>query len=160
MVHFDNTGFDNYGIPSTNTYPLHIQALNVDVKLTYPSTQRRFAQPRVAAIVIAILIETKLNLASGGFSLDNGTCFPSVEHVNGEAVDLEYYPNTANMNVNINEAIIDRFTKYQFTDIIIGLPKDNPIFDQFESTSNGIKIKQRGDHDTHLHCGKLKPVKK
>jgi hypothetical protein len=120
MVFFDNTNFDNNGNPDTSfTHPIQIQYPDagnptVNIHWDYSGSQRRYANPAIAAALIAIMIEVNVNFVSMGASFIDGTAFPSQTHANGEAIDIAY------QSTDISQRIINGMIKYGFKEIIVG----------------------------------------
>ncbi|HTJ49599.1 MAG TPA: hypothetical protein VL443_09115 [Cyclobacteriaceae bacterium] len=138
VVHFDLNTVMN-GVHNA----LVINYNNQTVHFTYTATQRRYARAEVAAAVIGVLIEVGVDQQCGGFSFVDGTCFPSISHVNGNAVDFAYHTdNTTNQN------IIDAMDKYGFGQIIIGTAA------RFNSLT-GASLRE-ADHNSHIHGGSLR----
>ena len=59
---------------------------NLGIRFLYSNTQRRYANPGLAASLLGALIDIDDEITSTGFSFADGTCYPSAEHVNGEAL--------------------------------------------------------------------------
>lgn len=104
-----------------NTYvgPNAVTAMNyerggVRIKFNFQHTRRRWANPDVFGAVLgalAMLYEKypALTMVTAGFAFEDGSCYPSKEHVNGEAMDSNYFGNHAQ-----NQYFIDLLFHYGF----------------------------------------------
>lgn len=71
-----------------------VVALAID--FTYVNTLRLYARPGLAAAVIGALIQINHPIICQGFAFADASCYPSAEHVNGEALDTNYNFTLAN----------------------------------------------------------------
>ena len=72
--------------------PDSINKKNIDKSVIYSFTKttRRYCGPEHFACFIGALAETGLILKSGGACEEDGTCYPSVSHINGQSIDTSY----------------------------------------------------------------------
>lgn len=114
-------------------------ALNID--FNFHQTERFYSNPLIAASFIGVLAEVDFNVESVGFAYADSTCFPSVEHVNGNAADTRY------QNQNDDQLYIDTAYRYGFGEIIRG--------DFGYQTQLVWPAGYGSGHDTHIHAGEL-----
>lgn len=79
------------------------------IDLTYVNTLRHYARPELAAAVIGALVQINHPIICQGFAYADASCYPSAEHVNGEAMDTNYNFTMAN-----DVAFIDALNQYGF----------------------------------------------
>ena len=120
---------------------LNKNAGNKSIIYSFTKTARRFCGPEHFAAFIGALAEDGYTIKSGGACEKDGTCYPSVSHVNGQSVDTSYLNNTE------EQKFINAMHKFGFKEQLRGKSKK-----AFTHTSNGGKL-----HNNHLHSGKLKP---
>jgi hypothetical protein len=136
MVLFDQTLIDNAN----------------NLAFEYYQSRRYYAAPELAAAALGAFIEVGslgFTLQSTGCSLADGSCHPSLEHVNGEAIDIRYREGNGG-NITQDIAIIIAFRKFGFGKRKIGI---NSVFDPlapYDSDHGRDTL-----HNTHLHCGVL-----
>jgi hypothetical protein len=119
---------------------------DVRILFDFQHTRRRYANPKLFAAVlgaIAKLYETKplLTLVTEGFAFEEASCYPSVSHVNGAAIDTDYFTNTAD-----TQKFIDAMIYYGFTRFLIGVGMT------FTGPA-GVTFTPDSHHQTHLHSG-------
>ncbi|MGZ5441968.1 MAG: hypothetical protein ACXW5U_16350 [Thermoanaerobaculia bacterium] len=95
LVHFDRN--------------LVIAAPSLAIDLTYVNTLRHYARPDLAAAVIGALVQIAHPIICQGFAYADASCYPSAEHVNGEALDTNYNFTLAN-----DVAFINALNRYGF----------------------------------------------
>lgn len=119
--------------------PNEINLQSINVNYSFSNTQRRFTSPDVLAGFIGALAENKLKLTTTGSCFSEGSCFPSVEHVNGKSVDTLYLDD-------VNEQkFINAMKKFGFDKQITG--RDKKKFNNAIQETNGDL------HNSHLHSG-------
>ncbi|MEL6534300.1 MAG: hypothetical protein AAFQ98_02750 [Bacteroidota bacterium] len=137
--------------------------LNGNDAMTYSGTLRLYANPVLAAAVIGALHETDQVIESGGFAFADGSCFPSANHVNGEAFDSDYLPDVDN-----ERNFIRRLHCWGFRRIIIGETtiQINGVTQNYRGTSgaeprlitglptNTLTVDSNQGHKDHLHTEK------
>ncbi|QXP54514.1 hypothetical protein H0I25_10480 [Cellulophaga sp. HaHa_2_95] len=90
---------------------------------------------------MALVEKTGLTLKSGGACEKDGTCNPSVSHINGQSIDTSY------LNDTDEQKFINAMHDYGFDTQLRGKEKK-----EFTHTDDGGKF-----HNNHLHSGKLNP---
>jgi hypothetical protein len=146
IVHFDADSVDNDNAGTV-------------IQFSYSGTLRQYFKPEVAAAFIGALIDIgALGVSSGGCCFKDGTCFPSVSHVNGNAVDTGYKilpflqtnPNATQAQKDVvlaqDQQIIDAMAKFGFDTIYKGQSST------FDTLTTAIEWP---DHNKHLHSGNL-----
>jgi hypothetical protein len=119
--------------------PNELNLEKVHVKYDFSKTHRRFTNPDAFAGFIGALAENNLKLTTTGSCFVEGSCFPSVEHVNGGSIDTLYLDDSN------EQKFINAMNKFGFNKQITG--KNKKIFE------NAIKEKSGTLHDSHLHSG-------
>ncbi|MFL0086028.1 hypothetical protein V2754_09320, partial [Tenacibaculum maritimum] len=108
---------------------------------SFTKTTRRYCGPEHFACFVGALAETGLTLKSGGACEEDGTCYPSVSHINGQSIDTSY------LNDKDEQKFINAMHKFGFTSQLRGSSKK-----KYTNTTDGGKL-----HNNHLHSGVLKP---
>ena len=102
-----------------------------------------------AALIGALAECSYDSVVSEGSAMKDGTCFPSVSHVNGQSIDTDYFKDSkGNLKQKEQQAFIDDFAKFGFTDIIHA-----PSMTFTKPTNKKVSLKGKSDHKAHLHCG-------
>lgn len=120
------------------------------IRFNYQHTRRRFSNPDLFAGLLGALAQqyyrnNALVLLSFGLSYEDGSCYPSAEHVNGEAIDVDYF------NIHLDDQrLIDALIDYGFRLFRVGHGMN------YGTTVTGVQIIKdpapNGLHDSHLHC--------
>ncbi|WP_422083485.1 hypothetical protein [Ulvibacterium sp.] len=118
-------------------------------QLEYRNTLRLYANPLLTAAVIGALVQFNEDVICQGFAYIDGSCYPSAEHVNGEALDTDYFTAQED-NVNFILAL----NAFGFKRFRIG----NDVFhdliyeDEGLSSIQDLIIQDENNyHDGHLH---------
>ncbi|KAB1068400.1 hypothetical protein F6U93_06780 [Tamlana haliotis] len=114
----------------------------VIIKYQFTSTKRRFTGSGSLAGFIGALAEHQEGIKTTGSCFNEGSCFPSSKHVNGESVDTIY-----KWDQNKDQKIIDAMKKFHFNERLIGSKK---YFENFNNASDGGSL-----HNSHLHSGEF-----
>ncbi len=157
MVHF----ITPLTVSDTNSKNIFNSTNNTEgIVFTYSATRRRFARPDFAAAVLGALVNTDVSITTTGFSFGDATCYPSTEHVNGEAIDTTYkggaYRSTTNNAGTIVVSQADpgtATTNGQDKDFIVELRKYGIDFFRIGKHKAGLKTLL--DAETTL-SGKIK----
>lgn len=119
-----------------------VNASPLTIVFSYDETLRHYARPELAAAVIGALIQlNNAGFVSTGFSYRNSTCYPSVSHVNGEAIDTQY-----KNNISDNQDVIDALNDFGFNYILKGTNAN------FATLTIAVAD---SSHNDHLHSGGL-----
>ncbi len=121
---------------------LNTKVNNKSVKFAFTSTARTYCGPEHFACFIGALTEVGYaDIVSGGMCEEDGTCFPSISHNNGQSVDTSY------LDDDIREQnFINAMNKFGFDGQLRGYAKK-----KFDHTT------AKSHHNSHLHSGVLKP---
>ena len=93
------------------------------------------------------LAEIKENIIITGSAYEQGSCFPSALHINGQSIDTKYIRKVNNSsNWNKDRAFVKALYKFHFTIFRIGTLMYKSNFAGLKRTVDG-----KGLHDTHLH---------
>lgn len=155
LVRFLNNRNPDQGTPITL---LEFTNANPNINLQYHQTLRLYPSIEVAAAFIGALIRFNNDLESTGFAYKDASCYPSAEHVNGEAADTRYH-NTTQLNVDF----INALRHFGFSLFRIGNSNhtiSNNIYNHsdFDSDNNELRrniFRRDGAtstlHQSHLH---------
>ena len=111
---------------------------NIVIKYSFSDTQRRFTSPGALAGFIGALAECGYDdIKTTGSCFREGTCFPSVAHVNGKSIDTEYIDRPQEIK------FIAAMEKFNFDAQITGTNESH----KYDSTKHDAK------HNDHLHSG-------
>ncbi|WP_158978768.1 hypothetical protein [Cellulophaga sp. L1A9] len=115
---------------------------NKSVKFAFTSTARTYCGPEHFACFIGALTEVGYtDIVSGGMCEEDGTCFPSISHNNGQSVDTSYLDDDTR-----EQNFINAMNKFGFDGQLRGHAKKK--FDHMTAKSH---------HNSHLYSGVLKP---
>jgi hypothetical protein len=134
--------------------PSLFNAHPLGINFTYSNTQRRYAEPSLAAALFGALIDMQTALILTGYSFADGSCYPSAEHVNGEALDSVYLSGT---QANVNFAVA--LNKYGFNLFRIGLHTAYraameavpALANKIHPDLSNLPGKSKSLHDSHFH---------
>ena len=131
---------------------------DLNIRFFFQDTRRRYANPDLFAGVIGALAEFNLDpnfslltIRSEGFAFSDGSCFPSINHINGLAMDINYIPSAIRPDRAQNVGLINALHRYGFGSFIIG---NNSRFDNIANSfqNNAGIVNRNNEHDDHLHC--------
>jgi len=122
--------------------PLVYSSSGIKVNLAFKNTIRKYMGRDHFAALIGALAECGSALVSEGSAMEDGTCFPSVSHTNGESIDTVYLTHNENQN------FINAMIKFGFTNIL-----HNPSMRFTNSKPNKVRMGGENHHRAHLHCG-------
>ncbi len=116
LIHADFL-LDPYMGPN-DTPTLSYEGKNLKIHYNYDNTRRRYAKPAMFAGLIAALAkmhlrDSSLTLVCQGFAYQDGSCYPSSEHVNGNAIDTNYFTNTVDTQDFINDLFAYGFRTFR-----------------------------------------------
>jgi hypothetical protein len=139
-------------------YMVYFPNLNITtpfINFRYSGSQRNYAKPELAAALIGAFADIKLHIVSGGLAFLDGTCFPSGEHVNGDAIDTSYLNHDAtSSDTTLDVNFITALHKFGITSFRIGPARIQlkSAIDQIPALRN-IVHQTAGDvmHNSHLH---------
>jgi hypothetical protein len=144
-------------LQSTYSGPNAVTALDyerggVRIKFKFQNTRRRWANPDVFGAVIGALAmlyekDSTLTMETAGFAFEDGSCYPSKEHVNGDAMDSDYFPNH-----NDNQDFINLLFHYGFRLFRVGFGM-NYTHATADATGPAPTL-----HTSHLHSTSLDPA--
>lgn len=104
----------------------------------FSNTKRRYTSPGALAGFIGALADCKFNdILTTGSCFYEGTCFPSVAHVNGKSIDTLYIERKK------EEKFVKAMTKFYFDGQITGS----------DGTHSYPNTTHKSDHNDHLHSG-------
>jgi hypothetical protein len=91
--------------------------------------------------------DSTLTMETAGFAFEDGSCYPSKEHVNGDAMDSDYFPNH-----NDNQDFINLLFHYGFRLFRVGFGM-NYTHATADATGPAPTL-----HTSHLHSTSLDPA--
>lgn len=117
---------------------LNYQKNGIMIAYTFSNTQRRYTSPGAMAGFIGALAECGYSdIQTTGSCFKEGSCFPSVKHINGKSIDTLY------IDEERQKKIIKAMAKFKFNDQISGTDSQH----SYDGTSHDAK------HNDHLHSG-------
>ncbi|MGV0924318.1 hypothetical protein [Empedobacter tilapiae] len=93
------------------------------------------------AALIGALAKGNFTIISGGAAMNDGTCFPSVTHINGQSIDTEY------LSSQKTQEFIDALAYFGFNSFYYSANM------KLIQPKNAITFKGEGGHKHHLHAG-------
>ena len=129
--------------------PDSVNYVNDDVIIKYElkETFRKYTNPDVMAGFIGALAEIKENIIVTGSAYEQGSCFPSALHINGQAIDTKYIKHVNNLsNWDKDREFVNALAKFHFRGFRVG----TNILKYFQNLS--VQCIDGGTlHDHHLH---------
>ncbi len=120
---------------------------DVIIKCVLRETYRKYTNPDIMAGLIGALAEIKENIIITGSAYEQGSCFPSALHINGQSIDTKYIRKVNNLsNWNKDRAFVQALYKFHFTIFRIGSSMYKSNFADLNGTKDGY-----GLHNSHLH---------
>jgi hypothetical protein len=127
---------------------------NLGINVEFQNTLRLYGNPGLVAALLGALVQFNEQIICQGLAYEDASCYPSNDHVNGEALDTNYLATTQR-NVDfillLSNFGFGRFniasTNYSFATSIYNDTRINPI------RTNIIRDTPNGDnlHKGHLH---------
>ncbi len=118
-------------------------------ELEFRNTLRLYANPLLTAVIIGALARFNGDVICQGFAYIDGSSYPSAEHVNGKALDTDYF-STLDNNVNFILALnAFGFNKFRIGNDAV----HDEIYtdDRLSSIQDKIIPDENNYHDGHLH---------
>ncbi|MEO8516563.1 MAG: PAAR-like protein [Flavobacterium sp.] len=123
---------------------LNYQKNGVIIAYTFSDTQRRYTSPGALAGFIGALAECGYtDVKTTGSCFKEGSCFPSVSHVNGKSIDTQYLDDSEQQ-----KKIIASMKKFKFSIQITGT----------DATHSYVGTTHDSHHNSHLHSGFDEPA--
>ena len=124
---------------------------DVTIKCELTETYRKYTNPDIMAGFIGALAEIKENILVTGSAYEQGSCFPSALHINGQSIGTKYIRKVNNLsNWNKDRAFVQALYKFHFTIFRIGTLMYESDFEDLKGTKDGL-----GLHNSHLHSEKF-----
>ncbi|MWP48043.1 hypothetical protein [Gilliamella sp. Pas-s27] len=125
---------------------INYESNDVVIKYELKETYRKYTNSDILAGFIGALAEIKENIIVTGSSYEQGSCFPSALHINGQSIDTKYIKKDRNLSDwEKDKEFVNALAKFHFGTFRIGAT----IYKLFEGISgiiNGGTL-----HDSHLH---------
>ena len=145
---------------------LNKQFDNFKIKYSFSDSQRRYANPGLFAAMLGSIAVYNKSVTTTGSAFKWGSCFPSINHINGMSIDFTYKSSKGYKTVEINgKKIRERdyhpHTSQQYKDdeaflnamrlffekILVGKNVHFEEFRKLKGVANG-----GGLHDSHFHA--------
>lgn len=125
---------------------LNYTSNNVVIKYELKETFRKYTHPDILAGFIGALAEIQENIIVTGSAYEQGSCFPSALHVNGESIDSKYLKKVNGLASWEKDKIFVRaLAKFHFKKFRIGTNMISE-FSRISGCADG-----GGLHNSHLH---------
>jgi hypothetical protein len=125
---------------------INYESNGVVIKYELKETYRKYTNSDILAGFIGALAEIKENITVTGSAYEQGSCFPSALHINGQSIDTKYIKKDRNLSDwKKDKAFVNALAKFHFRTFRIG----KIIYSSFSGISgvvNGGKL-----HNSHLH---------
>jgi hypothetical protein len=125
---------------------INYESNGVVIKYELKETYRKYTNSDILAGFIGALAEIKENITVTGSAYEQGSCFPSALHINGQSIDTKYIKKDRNLSDwKKDKAFVNALAKFHFRTFRIG----DTIYKSFRGISgvvNGGTL-----HDSHLH---------
>ena len=139
---------------------------NFKIKYSFSDSQRRYANPGLFAAMLGCIAVYNKSVTTTGSAFQWGSCFPSIDHINGMSIDFTYksYKGYKTVEINgkkIRERDYHPHTSQQYKDDAAFLNVMRLFFeiilvgsdDHFVEFRKLSKVKDgRSLHDTHFHA--------
>jgi hypothetical protein len=154
-------------VTQINTNPSNIifTNTNLGINVEFRNTLRLYGNPDLVAAVLGALVQFNGQIICQGLAYEDASCYPSKEHVNGEALDTDYLSTTItrpdpDRDVDFILALSDfgfkifriASTNYSFATNIYNNVRLNPIITKL-SRDSATDLYQL--HSGHLHSTTL-----
>lgn len=124
---------------------------DVVIKYELQETYRKYTHPSILAGFIGALADIKEKITVTGSAYEQGSCFPSALHVNGESIDNKYIKNVNGLsNWDKDKTFVRALSKFHFQKFRIGSSM-LPHFSGITGCVNGGTL-----HNSHLHTEDFK----
>ncbi len=125
---------------------LNYESSGVIIKYELKETFRKYINSDLLAGFIGALAEIKENIIVTGSAYEQGSCFPSSLHVNGESIDTKYIKKVKNLtDWEKDKEFVNALAKFHFGTFRVGKEIYN-LFKDISGAVNGKKL-----HNSHLH---------
>jgi hypothetical protein len=125
---------------------INYESNGVVIKYELKETYRKYTNSDILASFIGALAEIKENIIVTGSAYEQGSCFPSALHINGQSIDTKYIKKDRNLSDwEKDKAFVNALAKFHFRTFRIG----SAIYKSFRGISGVVD----GDklHNSHLH---------
>ena len=145
---------------------LNKQFDNFNIKYSFSDSQRRYANPELFAAMLGSIAVYNKSVTTTGSAFKWGSCFPSINHINGMSIDFTYKSYKGKKTVTINgkdTQVPDyhphTFQQYKddlaflnamrlfFKEILVGSHDHFVEFRELSKVKNGKSL-----HDSHFHA--------
>ncbi|NRS89879.1 muramidase (phage lysozyme) [Flavobacterium sp. 7E] len=129
--------------------PLNYDAKGIKVKMAFENTIRTYMGADHFAALIGALAECSFNsVVSEGSAIEDGTCFPSTTHINGQSIDTDYFKLVnGNLDQKKQQDFINALAKFGFKDYYY-----SPSMTFVKPKRIGV-FKGESHHRQHFHSG-------
>ena len=145
---------------------LNKQFDNFNIKYSFSDSQRRYANPGLFAAMLGSIAVYNKSVTTTGSAFKWGSCFPSIDHINGMSIDFtyksskgyktviidgketrerDYHPHTSQQYKD-DEAFLNAMRLF-FEKILVGKNVHFEEFRKLKGVANG-----GGLHDGHFHA--------
>ena len=125
---------------------LNYESSGVIIKYELKETFRKYINSDLLAGFIGALAEIKENIIVTGSAYEQGSCFPSSLHVNGESIDTKYIKKVKNLtDWEKDKEFVNALAKFHFRTFRVGKEIYN-LFKDIPGVIDGKKL-----HNSHLH---------
>jgi hypothetical protein len=125
---------------------INYESNGVVIKYELKETYRKYTNSDILAGFIGALAEIKENIIVTGSAYEQGSCFPSALHINGQSIDTKYIKKDRNLSDwKKDKAFVNALAKFHFRTFRIG----KEIYNSFSGIAgvvNGGPL-----HNSHLH---------
>ena len=139
---------------------------NFNIKYDFKDSKRRYANPGLFAAMLGSIAVYNKSVTTTGSAFKWGSCFPSINHINGMSIDFTYESYKGYKTVEINgkktrERDYHPHTSQQYKDDETFLNAMRLFFeiilvgsdDHFVEFRKLSKVKNGGSlHDSHFHA--------
>ena len=133
---------------------LNKQFDNFNIKYSFSDSQRRYANPGLFAAMLGSIAVYNKSVTTTGSAFKWGSCFPSINHINGMSIDFTYrsyiaknqYHSHTSQQYKDDLAFLNAMRLF-FEEILVGSHDHFVKFRELSKVKNGKRL-----HDSHFHA--------
>jgi len=127
---------------------------NFNIKYGFQNSKRRYANPGLFAAMLGSIAVYNKSVITTGSAFQWGSCFPSIDHINGMSIDFTYrsyiaknqYHSHTSQQYKDDLAFLNAMRLF-FEEILVGSHDHFVKFRELSKVKNGKRL-----HDSHFHA--------
>ena len=127
---------------------------NFNIKYSFKGSKRRYTNPGLFAAMLGSIAVCNKSIITTGSAFQWGSCFPSIDHINGMSIDFTYrsyiaknqYHSHTSQQYKDDLAFLNAMRLF-FEEILVGSHDHFVKFRELSKVKNGKRL-----HDSHFHA--------